>query len=79
MDIIVNHTADVIQYRECGTGVRVSQLAPIIRTAAQRRRRRRGDQPGFAGDDIADAENFAKLTDPNYAYTPYRPDGRAER
>ncbi len=29
--------------------------------------------PGFLGDDVQTPANFAKLTDPNYAYTPYVP------
>ncbi len=31
--------------------------------------------PGFAGDHVAAAENWAKLTDPTWAYTPYVPKG----
>ena len=73
MDIVVNHTADVIQYRECGTCA--------YRGRADYPYQRRGGvggaaiNPGFAGDDVATAENFAKLTDPSYAYTPFVPEG----
>nr|WP_294809979.1 alpha-amylase family glycosyl hydrolase [uncultured Sphingomonas sp.] len=71
MDIIVNHTADVIQYRECGDCV--------YRSRAEFPYGRRGGvggaaiNNGFAGDDIRTPENFAKLTRPDYAYTPFVP------
>jgi neopullulanase len=70
MDIITNHTADVIKYAEGEqTGYRY---------------RSRGDFPysrkggldgrpintGFQGDGDRSPENFAKLSDPSYAYTP---------
>ncbi|WP_343611567.1 alpha-amylase family glycosyl hydrolase [Novosphingobium sp.] len=75
MDIIINHTADVIQYREAVDGP-----APY---------RSLGDYPfsrkggvkgapinaGFAGDHDASPANWAKLTDPSFAYTPYIPAG----
>ncbi|WP_375272581.1 alpha-amylase family glycosyl hydrolase [Sphingomonas sp.] len=69
MDIIVNHTADVIQYRECG--------ACAYRSRADYPYLRRGGvngpaiNAGFAGDAVQTADNFAHLTDPTYAYTPY--------
>jgi glycosidase len=75
MDIIVNHTADVIQYRESP-----ASAAPY---------RSKADYPfslkggvggapvnaGFAGDADASATNWAKLTDPAFAYTPVVPKG----
>lgn len=77
LDIITNHTADVIKYREC----------PKNDCAY----RSRGDYPwsrrggpqgapinaGFAGDGKAEQTpgNFARLTDPSWAYTPYVPKG----
>ena len=77
MDIITNHTADVIRYVEGDQ--------------AKYRYRSRGDfpysrklglggreiNPGFRGDTIRDTENFARLVDPGYAYTPVVPE--AER
>ena len=74
MDIIVNHTADVIQYRECAEG----SPCPYRDRASYPYQRRGGVtgqaiNPGFAGDDVQTAANFAKLADPNYAYTPYVP------
>ena len=76
MDIIVNHTADVIQYRECGE----DRPCPYRDEATYPYQRRGGVggkpiNPGFAGDGDHSAANFAKLTDPTYAYTPYVPAG----
>ena len=73
MDIITNHTADVIKYREGD--------------ANGYKYRSRGDFPysrkggvdgasinrGFIGDTDSSQANFAKLTDPDYAYTPFVP------
>ncbi len=73
MDIIVNHTADVIQYREGGDyAYRGKADYPYSRS--------RGVNgapinPGFAGDHLAAPENWARLTDPTWAYTPYVPKG----
>ena len=76
MDIIVNHTADVIKYRECvpdqycryrGLGGYPYQRRGGVTGAAI--------NPGFAGHGDGSAANFAKLTDPKYAYTPYLPKG----
>ncbi len=77
LDIITNHTADVIQYREC----------PASACAY----RSRGDYPystrggpqgaainaGFLGDQVRTAQNFARLTDVNFAYTPFVPPAEA--
>ncbi|PHQ64157.1 MAG: alpha-amylase [Sphingobium sp.] len=75
MDIIANHTADVIQYRESPTGT-----APYRSKADYPFSRRGGtDGPpinaGFAGDQVESAANWAKLTDPSFAYTPVIPQG----
>ncbi|BEV00308.1 alpha-amylase family glycosyl hydrolase [Novosphingobium olei] len=75
MDIIANHTADVIQYREATT-----EGYPY-RSRADYPYSRRGGlagaaiNPGFAGDGDSTKANFAKLTDPSFAYTPYVPRG----
>ena len=78
MDIIANHTADVIQMRQCAA-------APCpYRSRADYPYQRRGGvngppiNSGFAGDDDHSADNFARLTDPSYAYTPYVPKGEAQ-
>ncbi|HZF16375.1 MAG TPA: alpha-amylase family glycosyl hydrolase [Steroidobacteraceae bacterium] len=73
LDIIANHTADVIAYRECPRGP-----CPY-RSRADFPYTRHGGlagaaiNNGFAGDDAAHqtAANFAKLTRPDYAYTPF--------
>jgi glycosidase len=73
MDIIANHTADVILYRECGPCA--------YRSRADYPYQAKGGldgpaiNPGFEGDHVQTAENFARLTDPTYAYTPYVPKG----
>ncbi|HVL79598.1 MAG TPA: alpha-amylase family glycosyl hydrolase [Sphingomicrobium sp.] len=70
MDIITNHTADVIFFAECeGTG-----QCPY-RSIADYPYQTLGGvdgpriNPGFAGHEVGTAENFAKLTNPNFAYT----------
>ncbi|MBP6362641.1 MAG: alpha-amylase [Novosphingobium sp.] len=71
MDIIVNHTADVIQYREGGDYA--------YRSKADYPFSRRGGvggaaiNSGFLGDHVGTAANWAKLTDPSFAYTPFVP------
>jgi glycosidase len=75
MDIIANHTADVIQYREgaaAGFPYRSKADFPFAR--------RGGPQgpainPGFAGDADPRPENWARMTDPSFAYTPFVPAG----
>ncbi|WP_231420430.1 alpha-amylase family glycosyl hydrolase [Sphingomonas sp. Leaf205] len=74
MDIIINHTADVIQYRECSVGV----PCPYRDRATYQYQRKGGVggkaiNGGFVGDGVRTAANFAKLTDTTYAYTPYVP------
>ena len=74
MDIVVNHTADVIQYRDCPGDC-------AYRSKADYPFSRRGGvsgapiNPGFLGDTVQTAENFARLTDMNFAYQPYVPKG----
>jgi len=76
MDIVINHTADVIRYRECGdeTPCDYRSLADYPYTTA-------GEvggasiNPGFTGDEDPALANWARLTDPAYAYTPYIPAG----
>ncbi len=77
LDIITNHTADVIQYREC----------PVSACAYRSRgefpySRRGGPQgaainEGFLGDHVRTAQNFARLTDINFAYTAFVPPAEA--
>jgi glycosidase len=74
MDIITNHSADVIFFREC-----VGQPSCPYRSKGDfpySRRARDGAaiNPGFAGDQDPSPENWAKLIDPAYAYTPFVPE-----
>ena len=78
LDIITNHTADVIAYRECP-----ASACPYRSHADYPYTRHGGLQgesinEGFRGDEAAyqTAENFSKLTRPDYAYTPYVPAGQ---
>lgn len=76
-DIVINHTADVIKYRECA-----DKFCPY-RSQAEYPYTRRGGTAGaeinggFTGLDAADqtAANFARLTRPDHAYTPFVPAG----
>ena len=77
MDIIINHTADVIGYAEgeaTGYAYRSKGDYPFSRKGGSDGK---AINPGFAGDDNADPANWAKLTDPAFAYTPVVPE--AER
>uniref|UniRef100_UPI0035CC8AD4 alpha-amylase family glycosyl hydrolase n=1 Tax=uncultured Sphingomonas sp. TaxID=158754 RepID=UPI0035CC8AD4 len=77
MDIIANHTADVIQYRECvgkPCGYRSKADYPYQRKSGVGGK---PINPGFAGDAVQTPENFARLTDPAYAYTPFVPAAEA--
>jgi glycosidase len=70
MDIVVNHTADVIYFQEC-----VGKDHCPYRSIADYPYQRRGGvggasiNPGFTGERDGSAANFARLKDPNYAYT----------
>ena len=69
MDIITNHTADVIQYRECPAndcGYRSKADYPYAT---------RGGVVGAAINEGFDGRDFGRLTRPDYAYTPYVPAG----
>lgn len=75
LDIVANHTADVIQYREC-----VNAPCPYRSRADYPYSRRGGTggapiNEGFAGDHVPTAANWAKLTRPDFAYTPFIPAG----
>jgi len=88
LDIITNHTADVIAYRECHDpdfkGLRPAGDCPYRAKADYPFSTRGGPQgepinEGFSGDrpPFQTAENFARLTEPGFAYTPYVPEGEA--
>ena len=70
MDIIANHTADVIQFAECNR----NDECPYRSIADYPYQRRGGlagapTNAGFNGEGDGSMANFARLTDPNYAYT----------
>ncbi|MBT0671070.1 alpha-amylase [Novosphingobium profundi] len=77
MDIIVNHTADVIHYADA------AGKAPAYRSLADYPYSTRGDvggsaiNAGFAGDRDQTLANWSKLTDPAFAYRPVVPEGEA--
>jgi glycosidase len=66
MDVITNHTADIISYRDC-SDCPYRSVADFPYS-----RKKDGDQlnPGF-NPNLLTKENYAKLVDPNYAYEPY--------
>jgi len=86
LDIITNHTADVIQYRECadpdwpgekaddGCTYRALGEYPYTTKGG-----REGEpiNPGFMGHfpPFQTPENFSRLQDMEFAYTPYVPGG----
>jgi glycosidase len=64
MDIVVNHTADVIQLEGCKSGVECP-----YRSIADYPYQRRGGVDGAPINPGFDGTNFEALKDPNYAYT----------
>jgi glycosidase len=77
LDIITNHTADVIKYRECPQNdCRYRGIGEYPFTTRGGPDGTRINE-GFRGIDRAGqgSGNFARLTRPDYAYTPYIPRG----
>lgn len=79
LDIITNHTADIIAYREC------SASACPYRSRADFPYSTRGSggapiNPGFRGDQAPHQtrDNFAKLSRADFAYTPFVPEGERD-
>lgn len=70
MDIVVNHTADVIQYKECPD----SRCA--YRGVADYPYVRQGGLGGAPINDGFDGKDFSKLKRTDWAYTPYVPVGQ---
>ena len=76
LDIITNHTADVISYRECpdsGCSYRSRADYPYSTVGGPDGER---INDGFLGDGPAGQteQNFARLTRPDFAYTPFVPE-----
>ncbi len=69
MDIIANHTADVIRYRECPAN------DCAYRGRADYPYATRGGVTGATINEGFDGRDFTRLKRPDYAYTPYVPTG----
>jgi len=69
MDIIANHTADVIRYRECPAN------DCAYRGRADYPYATRGGVTGATINEGFDGRDFGKLKRPDFAYTPYVPAG----
>jgi len=69
MDIVANHTADVIRYREC------PDQPCEYRSRADYPYTRQGGVDGAPINEGFDGQDFSRLTRPDYAYTPYVPAG----
>jgi glycosidase len=73
LDIITNHTADVIQYRECpedDCAYRSRADYPFTTIGGPGGAHINAD---FLGVDVQTRDNFSKLTRADFAYTPYVP------
>jgi glycosidase len=70
MDIIANHTADVIRYAQGASAGFPYRSRADYPFSARGGVEGPAINPGFAGDAVPTAENWAKLTDPTFAYTP---------
>jgi neopullulanase len=78
LDIVVNHTANIFDYKECQKGGAAPGCAyrskgdyPVVRRA----RDGAAINGGFMGDNVQTEENFARLIAPDYAYQPFVPPG----
>lgn len=78
LDIITNHTADVISYRQC------PDSSCAYRSRADYPYARAGGtdgstiNEGFLGESVGTPENFAKLTRPDFAYDVFVPPAEAK-
>lgn len=86
LDIITNHTADIIKYRDChgdNRDARYQNDGCPFRSKAEYPYSTKGPadgapiNDGFLGDapEFQTAENFEKLASPDFAYDPYVPAG----
>ena len=86
LDIITNHTADVIAYRECHDPENAQEgndsCGYLHRAEYPMTTRGAADgepiNQGFLGLGVRTEENFARLTRPDWAYTPYLPEGEED-
>ncbi|MFM5894200.1 MAG: alpha-amylase family glycosyl hydrolase [Novosphingobium sp.] len=73
MDIVVNHTADVIQYKEGRDYTyRGKGDYPFSRRGGAKGA---AINAGFGDDSDPSAANWSHMTDPSFAYTPFVPKG----
>jgi len=79
LDIITNHSADVIKYRECPANDCAYRSLGDYPHSRRGGLSGEGINPGFEGIGKAAQrpDNFARLTRPDYAYTPYVPAAEA--
>jgi len=87
LDIVTNHSADIIKYRECHDAAAADRnwetqgcaYRPLADYPYATRGGPRGEaiNPGFMGDaaEFQTTDNFDKLVDPGFAYTPFIPAG----
>jgi glycosidase len=75
MDIIANHTADVITYRESPNSAAPYRSKADYPWSRQGGASGKPINDGFVGDRDGSTANWAKLTDPSFAYTPVIPKG----
>lgn len=78
MDIITNHTADVIGYAE---GDQFDYAYRSLSDYPYSRRGATDGEPindGFLGDLVQTEENFSRLTSPDFAYTPIVPEAESD-
>lgn len=75
MDIVANHTADVIRYRECSDNGCVYRSRADYPYTRQLGLQGKPINKEFLGDAVGTEGNFSRLTRPDYAYTPYIPKG----
>lgn len=78
LDIITNHTADVISYRQCpdsSCAYRSRADYPYARASGTDST---AINTGFLGDSVLTQSNFAKLTRPDFAYDVFVPPAEAK-
>jgi glycosidase len=73
LDIITNHTADVIAYRECPNSACAYRSRADFPYSTKGGPTGERINEGFTGEGVQTAENFAKLTRADFAYTPFTP------
>lgn len=78
MDIITNHTADVIRYKEGDATSYAYRNVADFPYSRQLGPDGKAINEGFLGDDVLTEDNFAKLTNPGYAYTPVVPEAEKD-